>query len=259
MANGYVNATGRLAQDAPWVNATTLGRVAGHSRVAQYGHTPTAAANTDVWEGGGLYPFQAAAVTLEALSSSASDTAAGTGARTFTITGLDNNFNAISEVITLAGVTPVQSALQYRRVNGFAIASAGSGNVNAGDVTLRVTGAGATQAIARAAYGYAKQAIYTVPAGFSLLITDLLLECGGVGTSSNITFSFTRVAASGLITTTNEYPTGPSVPVERIVFTGAMVPATTSLVIRITIAPVGAATSGYAAFNGVLVDNTQLT
>jgi hypothetical protein len=256
MANGFVNSTPLLAQAMPWVNASTMSRVAGHTRVAQYGHTPAAAANTDTWEGGGLYAFQAAAVTLEALSASANDTAAGTGARTFTIMGLDNNFNPISETITLNGVTPVQSVLQYRRVNNFTIASAGSGNVNAGDVTLRVTGAGATQAIARALYGYSKSAIYTVPAGFSLLVTDLLLECGGTGAATNITFSFTRISSSGLITTTNEYPTGPTVPVERVVFTGAMVPSTTTLTVRIT--AVTGATSGYAAFNGILIDNTQI-
>jgi len=257
MANGYVNSTPQIVQSPVWEQGVTLGRVGGHSRVAQYGHTPTAAAGTDVWEGASAYPFQAAATKLEILSSSASDTAAGTGARTFTIVGLDANFNVISEVITMAGVTPVQTTGTYLRVNGLSIASAGSGNTNAGDVTLRVTGAGASQAIARAGFGYAKQAVYTVPAGFTLLVTDLLLEVGGFAANQGITFSFTRVAASGLITTTNEYPTSTMAPTERRVFTGAQVPATTSLVIRVS--SIVTATNGYAAFNGILVDNTQLT
>lgn len=258
-SNGYVvnSSPSPVSWELPF--GATLGRVGGHSRVAVYGHTPTAAANTDVWEGGGLYPFQSSAVTLEILSASANDTAAGTGARTFTIVGLDNNFNPISETITMAGVTPVQTVNQYRRVNACVIASAGSGNVNAGDVTLRVTGGGSTQALVRAGYGFAKQAIYTVPAGFTLLVTDLLFSVGGVGVASNITFSFTRVSPSGLIVTTNEYPTEPSTPVERRVITGAQVTQTMTVTTRITIAPVGGATSGYAAFNGILVDNTQLT
>ena len=257
MANGYVNTTPRIAQPISWEQGATLGRIGGHSRVAQYGHTPTAAAGTDVWEGASAYPFQAAATKLEILSASASDTAAGTGARTFTIVGLDANFNVISEVITLAGVTPVQTVNSYLRVNGLTIASAGSGNTNAGDVTLRVTGAGASQAIARAGYGYAKQAIYTVPAGFTLLITDLLLEAGGFAANQGITFSFTRIGPTGLITTTNEYPTGTNAPVERRVFTGAQVAQTQSLVIRIS--SILTTTNGFAAFNGILVDNTQLT
>ena len=258
MANGYVNATKRLAQAMPWLEAATLGRVSGHTRIAQYGHTPTAAADTDVWEAAGAYPFQAAATKLEILSASASDTAAGTGARTFLLNGLDANFNTVSETLTMSGVTPVQTVNSYLRVNSLSIATAGSGNTNAGDVTLRVTGAGATQALARAGYGYAKQCIYTVPNGFSLIVTDLLFEVGGTPAANvSITFSFTRIGPTGLITTTNEYPTTPNAPVERHVFTGAMVPQTTTLTLRVK--SIVTSTSGYAAFNGILVDNTQIT
>src|SRR6266487_3343203 len=91
------------------LNGATLGRVGGHTRVASYGHTPSPNANTDVWEGGIIYPFQSSATIMEILSSSASDTAAGTGARTYTVIGLDSNFNPISEIITLNGVTAVQT------------------------------------------------------------------------------------------------------------------------------------------------------
>jgi hypothetical protein len=238
--------------------AITLGRVAGHSRGSAYGHTPTPAANTDVWEGAGLYPFLSAASILEVLSSSANDTAAGTGARTFTINGLDGNFNPVSEVVTLNGVTPVQTVKSYLRVNSFAIASAGSGNVNAGDVTLRVTGAGSTQAIARALYGFSKSAIYTVPTGFTLLINDLFFAVAGNGSATNVVFSFTRIGPTGLITTTNEYNANPSAPVQRLPDMGGPIVQQTSLTTRITSVG-GSPTGAYAAFEGILVDNTQLT
>jgi hypothetical protein len=248
--------SGFFESNLVFANAVTLGVVSGASRVACYGHTPNAAANTDVWEGAGLYPFQAASSILEILSASANDTAAGTGARTVTIQGLDNSFNPITEVVTMNGTTPVATVNSFRRVNFVNVTTAGTGGVNAGDLTLRLTGAGATQAIVRALYGFAKQAIYTVPAGFTLLVTDLLFATGGTGTTSNITYSFTRVTSAGVITTTNEYPTAPLAPVERVVFTGAMVPSTTTLTIRVT--AITTATSGYAAFNGLLVDNTKL-
>ncbi len=256
MANGYIKAASTDPLSMGFANAATLGRISGHTRVACYGHIPNAAAGSDVWEAGGAYAFQAAAVTLEILSASANDTAAGTGARTFTIQGLDSNFNQISETITMNGVTPVATVNQYRRVNFLTIASAGSGNTNAGDVTLRVSGAGATQALARAGYGFAKQAIYTVPAGFTFLVSDLLFEVGGFAANQGITFSFTRIASSGLIVTTNEYPTSTINPVERVVFTGAVVQPTQTLTTRVI--SITTATSGYAAFNGILVDNSYL-
>lgn len=257
MANGYVKAAS--IDPIAWnpSRAITLGRVAGQSRAAAYGHTPTPTANSDVWEGAGLYPFQTSATVLEILSASANDAAAGTGARTFTLTGLDANFNAISETLTLNGTTPVQTMLSYIRVNGLAIASAGSGNTNAGDVTLRVTGAGATQAIVRAGYGFSKSAIYTVPTGFTLLINDLFFAVAGNGNAANVIFSFTRVGPTGLITTTNEYNANPSTAIQRLPDMGGPVMAQTALTTRITSIG-GTPTGAYAAFEGILVANQYL-
>jgi hypothetical protein len=258
MANGYIKAPDTAAPIFLTSRKATMGAIPNMTRAAAYGHTPTPAANTDTWEGAGLYPFQSTATVLEILSASASDTAAGTGARTFTLNGLDANFNPQSEVLTMNGVTPVQSTKSYLRVNSLAIASAGSGGVNAGDVTLRVTGAGATQAIARANYGFAKSAIYTVPTGFQFLVTDLLFSVAGNGNAVNITYSFTRVGPTGLITTTNEYNANPSSPVQRLPDMGGPVVAQTALTMRIT-AVGGAPTGGFAAFEGYLVDNTYLS
>src|SRR5579872_7276664 len=140
--NGYVKSVAQDPVQIVFPLAATLNRIGGYSRIAVYGHHPSpVTAGADVWEGSGAYPFQAAATKLEILSASASDTAAGTGARTFTLTGLDANYNVISEVLTMAGVTPVQTVNSYLRVNSLNIASGGSGMTNAGDVTLRVTGA----------------------------------------------------------------------------------------------------------------------
>jgi hypothetical protein len=256
-SNGYIKNIDNSPIAMPAAFAATLNRIGGHSRVAVYGHNPTAAAGADVWEGGGAYPFQAAATVLEILSASASDTAAGTGARTFLLTGLDTNYNVISETLTMNGTTPVQTVNSYLRVNGLNIATAGSGLTNAGDVTLRVTGAGATQGIARAGYGYAKTCIYTVPAGFTLLVTDLLFECSGTGTTSVIQYGFTRINyVSSMLQVTNEYLAGPLFPVQRSVIVGAVVSQKTTLTPRIVAATgtVGA----FASFEGILIDNTQL-
>lgn len=258
MANGYIKSVdaGPLLMPLPF--GASFGRVSGHSRVAVYGHSPTPTAGTDVWEGATAYPFQTSATKLEILSASASDTAAGTGARTMMIAGLDTNFNPISEVITMNGTTPVQSANTYLRVNGLNIMTSGSGHTNAGDITLRVTGAGATQAIARAGYGYAKQCVYTVPAGNTLLVTDVLPECGGTTTTTGIVFGFTRIDTTLQVQITNEYTTLPGAVLQRTIITGAVVPATYAITIRMTKLN-GAPTEGFASINGILVDNTQIT
>lgn len=238
--------------------ATTLGRIGNASRAAAYGHMASPTAGSDVWEGGGAYPFLAAASTLEILSSSAADAAAGTGGRTAVINGLGHNFNPISETITLNGVTPVSTANQYLRINSLMLASAGSGGTNAGTITLRVQGAGATQSVIRIGYGYAKSAVYTVPLGFTLLVMDLYFNVGGNGNASNIVFSFARTNPSGLLLITNEYNANASAPIQRLPNMGGPVQQTISLTTRIT--TVGSTpTDAYAAFEGYLIDNTQLT
>ena len=258
MGNGYVNNTPYITDPMPLPFGATLGRVAGHSRMAVYGHRATPVAGDDVWEGGGAYPLQSTATKLEILSASANDTAAGTGARTFVIQGLDTNFNQISETITMNGVTPVQTALTYLRVNSLTIATSGSGQVNAGDVTLRVTGAGATQAIARAGYGFAKQCVFTVPNGFTLLVTDVLPECGGVNTATAIVMAFTRILPNGSIIRTNEYNASTTLLSQRTVLTGAVVGAMSTVSMRVS-SVVGTPVDGYASLNGILIDSTQIT
>ena len=257
MSNGYVKSvsTDPIAINFPF--GATLGRASGHTRVAAYGFNGAPAAGADVWVGQGAYPFQTTAQALEIISSSANDTAAGTGARTVMVQGLDANFNPIQETVTLNGTSAVALVNSYLRVNNVQVATAGSGNTNAGTLTLRLAGAGASQAVMTAGIGYAKQAIYTVPAGFTLIVTDLFFAVGGVATTVNVTFSFTRISPAGLITTTNEYPTIPFTPTQRQVATGTMIASQTALTTRIT-GITSTPPSAYAGFEGILVANQYL-
>lgn len=85
-----------------------------------------------------------AAYQLDISSSSANDTAAGTGARTIDVYGLDKDFNFIKETITLNGQTKVTTALSYRRVFEIVVVTAGTGFVNAGDLYVVKAGTGGT-------------------------------------------------------------------------------------------------------------------
>lgn len=253
----YVRTPTGLALEMDYRAGVMFGMIPTQSRVAAYGHTSSAAANTDVWEGTGLYPLQFSAVAMEILSSSANDTAAGTGARTMMLIGLDGNWNVQSETLTLNGVTPVATVKNYMRINNLNVISAGSGGVNAGDITLRLAGAGVSQAVAKAGYAFAKQAIYTVPVGNTLLITDLLFGVGGTGNAVSVIFGFCRVGSSGLITITNEYNVNPSQTLERKPVMGGIVAEKTALTTRIT--GINASPGGaYAAFEGVLINNSAL-
>jgi hypothetical protein len=85
-----------------------------------------------------------AAYALDFSSSSASDAAAGTGARTVEIYGLDKDWNPQQETITLNGQTKGTGTATWRRVFGAFVQTTGSGGVNAGDIYLYKTGTGGT-------------------------------------------------------------------------------------------------------------------
>lgn len=67
-------------------------------------------------------------------STNANDTAAGTGARTVLITGLDENYNDVTESIILNGLTGVNTTKQFIRVFKVRVTTAGSGATAAGDI-----------------------------------------------------------------------------------------------------------------------------
>lgn len=70
--------------------------------------------------------------TISMVSDDAADAAAGTGARTVQITGVDANNAIISEILTLNGVTPVVSVQSFKHINSGKLLTAGSGNSAAG-------------------------------------------------------------------------------------------------------------------------------
>ena len=216
----------------------TMGGVPGYTRVALLGHNPniaTAGTAADVWEGGGNYPLLAAASQLEVVSSSTSDAAAGTGARTVLIQGLDANWLPISETVTLNGTTPVTTVNSYLRVNLFTTTTSGSGGQNAGDLTLRVVSAGSTQSIARAGFGFGRQAVYTVADNTSLF-------CGSfnftVLTPNNTIFSavfgIQQVSGTGNKRIPIEFQVTSNVPYLHLTQFGLNFAARTTIILRAT-------------------------
>ena len=119
----------------------------------------------DVWDGGGLWVPPTAARIHDVASSNAADTSAGTGARTVRIYGLDSNWELQEEDITMNGTTNVPTAAAYTRVFRAQVLTAGSGDVNAGDITITAQTDSTVTAQITAGKGQTLMAIYTVPAG----------------------------------------------------------------------------------------------
>lgn len=145
-----------------------------------------------VWPYGGILPFPASALQLSVSSDSANDTAAGTGARTVYVGGLDANHNQISETVTMNGQTAVLTTQSFLHINQCYVVTTGSGNSAAGSIyfgTGVVTlGVPATvYDIIQFDYNARITGSYTVPAGYTAYISQGLFSTGQGSGSGPVT------------------------------------------------------------------------
>lgn len=150
-------------------------------------------AQEDIWEMSGVYVFPpAGGIQMRAVSSSASDAAAGTGARTVKICYLDANYITRSEVVTLNGTTPVNTvATNILRIQDFHVTTVGSSTIGSvGNITLTNTAGSITYSKMSVSVNRARQAIYTVPAGKRAFL--VAWRCGGVIDANINSFAWMR-------------------------------------------------------------------
>lgn len=125
---------------------------------------------------GGMIAIRAAAAIVEVVSSAAADAAAGTGARTIRVWGLDADWNEITEDITLNGTTAVQGTKLFLRINTVAVLTAGTGLTNAGNITIRDASAGTTRSYIALGVSTSEVGLFSVPAGHTLLATSWVVS-----------------------------------------------------------------------------------
>jgi hypothetical protein len=145
-----------------------------------------------VWPHGGLLSFPAAALQLSVSSDNTNDTAAGTGARTVFLSGLDANHNTISETVALNGQTAVTTVNSYLHINqcyvattGSLVSAAGSIYFGTGVVTLGVPAT--VYDIIQYDYNTRVTGSYTVPAGYTGYVSQGLFSSGQSSGSGPVT------------------------------------------------------------------------
>jgi hypothetical protein len=139
-----------------------------------------------IWPKNTAYVFPLAASLMTLYSTSNADTT-----QTVLVDGLDANYNEISEVLTLNGQTGVSTAQQFFRINGLTVLfDSPVGNIAIG------TGA-ATAGVPANTYGFisagdnmSQSAVYTVPNGWSLFLTQGSLSMGGSTGTQTVTANF---------------------------------------------------------------------
>lgn len=174
MTTPYISQT-QYGKNEDFHLQVSRGQVQGHASMQIIGYNDNVdQAWVPIWADGTL-SFPAAALVMKVSSTNAADTAAGAGARTVMVSGLDANYLQISETVTLDGQTAVNTVNSYLAINSFMVTSAGANGTASGDIYI---GSGVvTTGVPATAYDYIptgwnfnQTAVYTVPAGYTAYI-----------------------------------------------------------------------------------------
>lgn len=126
-----------------------------------------------IQDGGDLYVFPESAQRLDVSSDSIVDTVGGIGGSEILIEGLDSDYRQITELVSLSGLTTVQTTQAFLRVNDAAVTQAGSTGFLQGNVTVTTEITADRLAYLDAISGRSNTGNYTVPADHDLLIRDI--------------------------------------------------------------------------------------
>lgn len=207
MTTSYVSQT-QYGKNEDFDLQVARGQVQGHSTVNIYGYQPSIGTTfVPVWENATAYTYPASAITMY-LSGSSGDTAK------ITVVGLDSSYNAINEIVTLNGTTPVATTKQYLRVNSMFV-STGSATNPAGAVYLKDVGGTITYAQINAGIGRTQAAIYTVPAGFTYYLSRVNIYTSLNG-NDYCTYQNKTISPAGVVQVTQQAPFAISYEAQRV-------------------------------------------
>lgn len=180
------------------------GQIGGHRSVVRSGLNQDIDTGGDesIWEQGGIYVNPAAAGVMKVSSSSVNDAAAGTGARTVLVQGLDANYLEIQEIVSLNGQTAVNTVNSYLRVFTITALTAGSNGTNLGDMyigTGTVTAGVPATVYAKATIGFgtSQGAHWTVPAGYTAYLMDIIASAVASATNQRTLLSIKATPFGG--------------------------------------------------------------
>jgi len=167
MSNGIVASVTRAGAYEPFDLQVARGQIYGHQQVSIFGYQPSIGTTSiAVWENASAYTFPASASTMTVASNSSTDNGA-----TVLVSGLDANWNQISETVTIAsgGTTTVNS---YLRINSLLLTAPASGQTtNVGQITIKVSTT--TYGQINVGIGKSQNAWYSVPANYEFYLDQV--------------------------------------------------------------------------------------
>jgi len=184
----------------PYLYDIAVGNISGHEPVRRFGYNPDVDINWETICGlSTLQPYLTSAERLQVASNDAADDGdpPGTGTHTVLVSGLDENYDRISETVVLNGTTNVMTDASFLRVLCLAVTAAGSTGSNEGTITVSNNADDTVLAQIEIGENNALCASYTVPNGYTLYIVQIM---AAEGSNKGSQFAFWKRSHGGLWT-----------------------------------------------------------
>lgn len=158
-----------------FVSKSTFDEGAFSRPIIKHGQNPSVSSSVSlsapeiIGDLGGVYTRPSTALSMTIVSSDANDTLGGTGANIILVEGVDNDWNEIYELVNMNGTSEVTLLNSYLRINFVRVVFSGSGQRNAGNIS--VANSGTTYGYITALESLDHTLHYSVPAGYTLFIS----------------------------------------------------------------------------------------
>lgn len=203
----HIRSISQVGMTEPFELQVARGQITGHDVVHVFGHNPDIGTTEEtIWPANGRVVHPASPTIMKISSSSANDTAAGTGARTVYILGINGTGGYVEETVTLNGQTAVNTVNSYDAIQRMTVMSVGSGGVNAGTIYAGTgTVTSGVPAVPYSAIGVGDNLSlvghWTCPVGYTGYITFGTISCGDTNGNQYITGRLKLRGTDGIVRT----------------------------------------------------------
>lgn len=222
--------------------AVALGEFKDTQDINKFGYNPAVGAGFEtIWDAGGTYSFLASPQLLTVTTQD--PTPANDNGVEVTLEGLDSNYNALSETVTLAGLGTATTTAQFLRIHRAFI---NNGQTPGDDILIEYNGT--TYAQITYDYNQTLMAVYTVPAGYTAYLCNLRV---GIGKQKEV-IARMQVREFGGIFRTRALLTSFGVPIDKEWIIPEVFPEKTDFMVMAT---ANASTDISSSFEIILVEN----
>jgi len=182
----------RFGKNEPFELQVARGQIENHKTIFKFGFNPDVDGTEEtIWDAGGLYAYPSSAVVMT-VTTAAGSPATDNGVKV-TIQGLDEDYNEVSEEVTLAGAGTATTIQTFLRV--FRAFVLGSQEPTA---DLNITNGGTTYARITAGENQTLMAMWTVPAGYTGFLDHVNFSTGTTNNNQYVTAQFVQRQLDGV-------------------------------------------------------------